>query len=81
MGGSLSKLYLSWRKKLIELTALIEVELDFADEDLPDNISENLHKKIDLVIAEMKSHLEESNKGEILRDGFKIVNYWRTKCW
>ena len=73
MGGSLSKLYLSWRKKLIELTALIEVELDFADEDLPDNISENLHNKIDLVIAEMKSHLEESNKGEILRDGFKIA--------
>ncbi|MDC3263551.1 tRNA uridine-5-carboxymethylaminomethyl(34) synthesis GTPase MnmE [Pelagibacterales bacterium] len=73
MGGSLSKLYLNWRKKLIELTALIEVELDFADEDLPDNISNNLHNKIDLVIAEMESHLGESNKGEILRNGFKIA--------
>jgi len=73
MGGSLSKLYLNWRKKLIELTALIEVELDFADEDLPDNISNNLHNKIDLIIAEMKSHLGESNKGEILRNGFKIA--------
>ena len=73
MGGSLSKLYLNWRKKLIELTALIEVELDFADEDLPDNISNNLHNKIDLIIAEMESHLSESNKGEILRDGFKIA--------
>jgi tRNA modification GTPase len=46
MGGSLSKLYLSWRKKLIELTALIEVELDFADEDLPADISRNLYKKL-----------------------------------
>ena len=73
MGGSLSKLYLNWRKKLIELTALIEVELDFADEDLPDNISNNLHNKIDLIIAEMDSHLGESNKGEILRNGFKIA--------
>jgi tRNA modification GTPase len=73
MGGSLSKLYLNWRKKLIELTALIEVELDFADEDLPDNISNNLHNKIDLIIVEMESHLGESNKGEILRDGFKIA--------
>ena len=73
MGGSLSKLYLNWRKKLIELTALIEVELDFADEDLPDNISDNLHNKIDLIIAEMESHLGESNKGEILRNGFKIA--------
>ena len=73
MGGSLSKLYLNWRKKLIELTALIEVELDFADEDLPDNISNNLHNKIDSIIAEMESHLGESNKGEILRNGFKIA--------
>ena len=73
MGGSLSKLYLNWRKKLIELTALIEVELDFADEDLPDNISNNLYNKIDLIIAEMESHLGESNKGEILRNGFKIA--------
>ena len=73
MGGSLSKLYLNWRKKLIELTALIEVELDFADEDLPDNISNNLHNKIDLIIAEMESHLGESNKGEVLRNGFKIA--------
>ena len=73
MGGSLSKLYLNWRKKLIELTALIEVELDFADEDLPDNISNNLHNKIGLIIAEMESHLGESNKGEILRNGFKIA--------
>ena len=73
MGGSLSKLYLNWRKKLIELTALIEVELDFADEDLPDNISNNLHNKIDLIIAEMENHLGESNKGEILRNGFKIA--------
>ena len=73
MGGSLSKLYLNWRKKLIELTALIEVDLDFADEDLPDNISNNLHNKIDLIIAEMESHLGESNKGEILRNGFKIA--------
>ena len=73
MGGSLSKLYLNWRQKLIELTALIEVELDFADEDLPDNISNNLHNQIDLIIAEMESHLGESNKGEILRNGFKIA--------
>ena len=73
MGGSLSKLYLNWRKKLIELTALIEVELDFADEDLPDNISNNIYNKIDLIIAEMESHLGESNKGEILRNGFKIA--------
>ena len=73
MGGSLSKLYLSWRKKLIEITALIEAELDFADEDLPNNIANNVNNKINLLITEMQSHIEESNQGEILREGFKIA--------
>ena len=73
MSGSLSKLYLSWRKKLIEITALIEAELDFADEDLPDDISKNISNKINFLISDMQSHIDESNQGEILREGFKIA--------
>ena len=73
MSGSLSKLYLSWRKKLIEITALIEAELDFADEDLPSDISKNVNSKINFLISDMQSHIDESNQGEILREGFKIA--------
>ena len=73
MSGSLSKLYLNWRKKLIEISALIEAELDFADEDLPDDISKNISNKINFLISDMQSHIDESNQGEILREGFKIA--------
>ena len=30
-------------------------------------------KKIDLIIHEMEAHIAESNQGEILREGFRIV--------
>ena len=73
MSGSLSKLYLNWRKKLIEISALIEAELDFADEDLPSDISKNVNSKINFLISDMQSHIDESNQGEILREGFKIA--------
>ena len=32
MDGSLNKLYLSWRKSLIELVAYLEADIDFAEE-------------------------------------------------
>ena len=35
MGGTLSELYLSWRKTLIELVAYLEANIDFAEEDIP----------------------------------------------
>ena len=73
MGGKLSELYLSWRKTLIELVAYLEANIDFAEEDIPDDILNNIHSKIDKLITEMNEHLSQKNQGEILRDGYKVV--------
>ena len=47
MNGSLNKLYLSWRKSLIELVAYLEADIDFADEDIPENVLNNINSKIE----------------------------------
>ena len=73
MGGKLSELYLSWRKTLIELVAYLEANIDFAEEDIPNDILNNIHSKIDKLITEMNQHLSQKNQGEILRDGYKVV--------
>ena len=73
MGGKLSELYLSWRKTLIELVAYLEANIDFAEEDIPNDILNNIHSKIDKLITEMNEHLSQKNQGEILRDGYKVV--------
>ena len=44
MSGSLNKLYLSLRKKLIEIIAYLEAGIDFADEDIPYDVLKNIMK-------------------------------------
>ena len=73
MGGSLNKLYMSWRKDLIELVAYLEAEIDFAEEDIPEIILKNTNTKIDNLLEEMNRHLNERHQGEILRDGFRVA--------
>ena len=73
MNGSLNKLYLSWRKSLIELVAYLEADIDFADEDIPENVLNNINSKIEKLLDEMNDHLKQRNQGEILRDGYKVA--------
>ena len=73
MGGSLNKLYMSWRRDLIELVAYLEADIDFSEEDIPEDILKNTNLKIDKLLKEMNHHLNERHQGEILRDGFRVA--------
>ncbi len=73
MDGSLNKLYLSWRKSLIELVAYLEADIDFAEEDIPDDVLKNTNEKIEKLLAEMNEHINQRNQGEILRDGYRVA--------
>ena len=73
MDGSLNKLYLSWRKSLIELIAYLEADIDFAEEDIPDDVLKNINEKIEKLLVEMNEHINQRNQGEILRDGYRVA--------
>ncbi len=73
MDGSLNKLYLSWRKSLIELVAYLEADIDFAEEDIPDDVLKNINEKIEKLLFEMNEHINQRNQGEILRDGYRVA--------
>jgi tRNA modification GTPase len=73
MDGSLNKLYLSWRKSLIELVAYLEADIDFAEEDIPDDVLKNINEKIEKLLIEMNEHINQRNQGEILRDGYRVA--------
>ena len=73
MDGSLNKLYLSWRKSLIELVAYLEADIDFAEEDIPDDVLKNINEKIEKLLVEMNEHVNQRNQGEILRDGYRVA--------
>ena len=73
-GGGLSALYASWANRITYARALIEAELDFADEDdVPGSVSDRIWADMEQLKTEIAHHLDTSKMGEIIRDGFKIA--------
>ncbi|GAB4151108.1 MAG: tRNA uridine-5-carboxymethylaminomethyl(34) synthesis GTPase MnmE [Sphingomonadales bacterium] len=71
--GGLARLYDGWRTALIGLMAVLEADLDFADEDLPADMLAPVGAGIGTLAAEITAHLADGHKGERLRDGLKVV--------
>jgi len=72
--GTLSVLYEGWRKALIDATALVEASIDFSDEsDVSSKAIEQARSIVEKLHHELASHLSDGHRGEILRDGFRVV--------
>ena len=72
--GGLSQLYDGWADRLTRARALIEAELDFADEDdVPGSVSDLVWNDMGKLRAELSDHLAGADFGEIIRDGLKVV--------
>lgn len=72
--GGLSVLYNGWADRLTRARALIEAELDFADEeDVPGSVSERVWDDMQALHMELADHLSGAAAGEIIRDGLKVV--------
>jgi len=73
MEGGLGNIYEVWRRRLLQAQAAIEAEIDFSDEDLPAGLRQNAQIELLGLIKEMRDHLADGRRGEILRRGFRIV--------
>ena len=72
--GALSKKVEGWRSKLIEAMALIEANLDFADEaDVPENLLAPAARAASEMLAEIEVVLGDARRGERLREGFSVA--------
>lgn len=72
--GGVSAVYDSWAERLTRARALIEAELDFADEDdVPGSVSDMVWADMDRLRNDIRHHLDAASAGEIIRDGFKVV--------
>jgi tRNA modification GTPase len=72
--GGLSRLYEGWADRLTRARALIEAELDFADEDdVPGSVSDLVWADMAELQSELSAHLAGADFGEIVRDGLKVV--------
>jgi tRNA modification GTPase len=71
--GELAALYDGWRAQLLGVLALIEAEIDFPDEDLPDGLASRTIPEIESLVAELDAHLADHARGERVRDGYRIA--------
>ncbi|KAF9430124.1 tRNA modification GTPase gtpbp3, mitochondrial [Podila epigama] len=72
--GGLKNLYDSWRTQLIQGMALVEALIDFGeDENIEDGVYDNVVAKVQMLQKEIKSHMDDGRRGEILRDGIHVT--------
>ncbi|PBC05662.1 tRNA uridine-5-carboxymethylaminomethyl(34) synthesis GTPase MnmE [Mesorhizobium sp. WSM3860] len=72
--GAQSELYSGWRRRLIHARAMIEAEIDFADEeDIPGSVSDAVWTDVGALAEEIERHIRGFKAAEIIRDGFEVV--------
>lgn len=73
MAGALGAVYEDWRERLLAARARLEADIDFADEDLPEDVVDTARMILDPVRDEIAAHLADNRRGERLRAGVSIV--------
>lgn len=73
VAGEARRLYEGWRARLVAIMAQVEATIDFADEDIPDDLIPKALTQVRALAEEMRDHLADGGVGERLRDGFTVA--------
>ncbi|MDQ1154880.1 tRNA uridine-5-carboxymethylaminomethyl(34) synthesis GTPase MnmE [Brevundimonas sp. SORGH_AS_0993] len=73
LDGRLSETYAGFRRDLLQALALVEAEIDFPDEEVPDNLARTAGPVLDRLAEDLSRAVETGRRGERVRDGYRIV--------
>src|SRR6056300_71110 len=73
LSGSLGTRADAWRTKLIRAAALLEATIDFADEDVPVDVSPEVRDLLSDVISELSDEADRTHIAERIRTGFEVA--------
>jgi tRNA modification GTPase len=71
--GNASDYYNNLREKLVKSLAYIEAQIDFAENDLPDNILKEVQSSIKEIYEDIRKILNDNKIGEKIREGFRVA--------
>ena len=71
--GALSRTYEGFRRDLLTALALVEAEIDFPDEELPDHLAQTAGPVLDRLIGDLTAALADADRGRRVREGYRIV--------
>jgi len=72
LSGSLSKYITKIKKKILDVATLLEVSLDFREEDVILPEKEEINKKLQTLLSELDTLKKSFTEGKILKDGIDI---------
>lgn len=73
LSGALGAKAEGWRAKLIRAAALLEASIDFADEDVPADVTPEVLALLDALLGELRAEAEGAKAAERIRDGFEVA--------
>ena len=73
LSGRLGARVETWRSQLIRAAALLEATIDFADEDVPVDVSPEVEELLASVMADLRAEIEGTKVAERIRVGFEVA--------
>ena len=73
MAGALSEKVELWRGAILHACALIEVSIDWVDEDVPEDVKPEVRQILKTLMAELQAELARSRSSQRLRSGFEVA--------
>lgn len=73
MQGALGARVEAWRGDLVRAEALVAAGIDFADEDVPDNLRPEVSGLVAQLLRAVEAELAGLSQAERLRDGFEVA--------
>jgi tRNA modification GTPase len=73
LSGAVGKKAATWRSALIRSAALLEATIDFADEDVPVDVSPEVQALLGGVLDDLRSEVKGSLVAERVREGFEVA--------
>ncbi len=73
LDGALSAAYAGFRADLLKALSLVEAEIDFPDEEVPDNLARTAGPVLDQLATDLRAALADADRGTRVREGYRIV--------
>ena len=73
LSGAVGVLCDGWRRDLIRAAALLEATIDFADEDVPVDVTPEVVRLLDGVLVSLRHEADGARMAERIRDGFEVA--------
>ncbi len=73
LSGAVGRAVDLWRGQMVRALALLEATIDFADEDVPSDVTPEVCAAIEAVMADLRGELASAPVAERVRDGFEVA--------